>query len=64
MTMSQPNPPLPELMDLIRVRDHLMVAVVREDGEPGIYLAPGRITNEQAAQLLELMAKRLRTDPG
>lgn len=47
-------------MDMIKVSDHVLVAVVRSDGEPGVYLAPGKITNEQAAKLLELMAARIR----
>ncbi len=44
----------------ISVCDQLLVYVIRADGEPAIYLAPGKVSNEQAAQLLELMAKNLR----
>lgn len=40
----------------------MLVVVIRKDGEPGIYLAPGLCTGEQAAHLLELMAARLRAD--
>ena len=44
------------------LEDQVLAFVVRKDGEPGIYLAPGLCTNEQAAQLLEMMATRLRQE--
>jgi hypothetical protein len=40
----------------------LLVFVIRRDGEPGLYLDDG-VTNDQAVQLLEMMASELRRRP-
>jgi hypothetical protein len=47
--------------DVIRVSDHLLVMVVKKNGEPGIYINSDWCTRERAAKLLELVAQRLRT---
>ena len=51
-------------MSAVVLEDQVLVFVVRKDGEPAIYLAPGQCTNEQAAELLEMMAKHLREGDG
>jgi hypothetical protein len=49
-------------MALIHPSDNLMVLVVRKKCDPVIYMTPGEVSNEWAAELLELMAKRLRRE--
>lgn len=40
-----------------------MIVVVRPDGDPGIFINPRYgFTSEQAASILEAMAKRLREE--
>ena len=48
-------------MSHVVLEDQTLVFVVRKDGEPGLYLAPG-VTNEQAIKLLELLTERLKQD--
>ena len=47
---------------LIHPCDHLLCLVIRQDGEPGLFVADG-VSAEKAAQLLEMMADAVRTDP-
>lgn len=43
----------------VHVCDHKLMFVVRNDGMPAMY-KPDDVTDDQAAQLLEMMAERLR----
>lgn len=41
---------------------HLLVFVIRADGEPGLFVADG-VSSDQAGRLLEMMATAVRDDP-
>ena len=52
----------PDKRHAIYPHDHLIVFVVRSDGEPGLYVADG-VTADQVSQLLTMMAEAVKTDP-
>jgi hypothetical protein len=49
-------------VSVVVLEDQVLVFVVRKDGEPGCYLAPGLCSKEQAARLFDMMAGRMRQE--
>lgn len=49
-------------MSVVVLEDQVLVFVVRKDGEPGVYLAPGLCTKGQAARLFDMMAGQMRQE--